>query len=303
MTENQFPDPFNEANSAAARALLRDAAAALAVARAIAQAEARRQQRKMIKNERERAALEAREKAEREATRARWAPAADRQWLRSANLVEVSAVWCAAVHYADPASDLYDRSAERAVDNCEVRLRELHPYAMNRYDRLRADGVSRIDAIVEVAPLFLNHPTARPHEENPRLGIAARGLGDPWIDEVYGPSREGFEQHVAEQQIDRGSRIVGRMQARALADDRPLLGPDEQRTALEATTNLSPEIIGKVVPDPSPSAPRPVRRPWENDFPFPIEEVVYLAAQHPEAPASPRPRPVPAHRPRRVPHA
>jgi hypothetical protein len=172
---------------------------------------------------------------------------------------------------------------------------------MNRYDRLRAGGLGRAKAMQDAAPLFLNHPHARPHSGDARSAIAAQGLGDPWIDEVHGPDREGFEQHVAEQQASRGARIVEGMQTRAMASDRSLLDPEEQRTALERATNLPPEIISQVVPS---SASRPARRrPWENESPFSIEEVVAIASQHPESLVTAPPAPSQARQPGRAPHA
>ena len=119
---------------------------------------------------------------------------------------------------------------------------------------------------------------------------------------MHGPSREGFEQHVAQTQTARGARIVEGMQSRALASDRPLLDPDEQRTALETATNLPPEIIGQVVQS-APPPTRPARRPWENDSPFSIEEVVAFAAQHPESLASPASHPATARTRGKVPNA
>jgi hypothetical protein len=193
---------------------------------------------------------------------------------------------------------MYEKTAELAAGNCEARLRELHPYAMSHYDRLRAEGLSRLDAMHEAAPLFLNHPHARPHGPGARPAVEAGGLGHAWVDEVHGPGREEFEER---RQAARGARIVEGMQARATAEGRPPLGPDEQRTALETATNLPPGLIGKVVPAAAP--PRPARRPWENESPFPIEEVVALAAQQPEALASPAPRPGAGRRPGRAPNA
>ena len=300
MSEDQHPDLFGEAGHVA----LRDSQQAFYVAAALTTAYLRHRstvkQRQALQSERERRAAEAREKAERDAIRARWEPAHDRQWLRSAGPVDVAEAWSAAAPYADPAADLYERSAELAADNCEARLRDLHPYAMNHYDRLRGDGLGRVEAMHEAVPLFLNHPNPRPHGPGSRPGLAVGGLGDPWVAEVHGPGREEFEQHLAGQQAARGARIVEGMQARAMAEDRPMLDPDEQHTALEAATNLPPEIIAKIVPA---ASPRPARRPWENESPFSIEEVVALAAHQPEAPARPAPRPDAGRRPGRAPHA
>jgi len=80
------------------------------------------------------------------------------------------------------------------------------------------------------------------------------------------------------------------MQSRALASDRPLLDTDEQRTALTNTTNLTPEIIGQVV-QPVPPARRPAHRPWQDESPFSIEEVVAFAAEHPDCLVAPMAKP------------
>lgn len=296
MSEEQYPDPFAEAG----RVALRDFGQAIEVVAVITTAWIRHRrhvrQQQEHQADKDRRAREARERAERDAIRARWEPANDRQWLRSAGPVEVAGAWSAAVPYADPAGDLYERSAELAAGNCEARLRELHPYAMGHYDRLRADGLSRLDAMHEAVPLFLNHPDARPHGPGTRPAVEAGGLGHTWAGEEHGPGREEFEQH---RQAARGTRIVEDMQARATAAGRPLPGPDEQRTALETATNLPLEIIGRVVPAGAP----PPRRPWQGESPFSIEEVVALAARQPDTPAGPGPRRPDAPGQRRAPHA
>jgi hypothetical protein len=300
MRENEHPDLFAEA----AATEFREAAEALSFAMTMLRMYLRHQdqvrQRRAIADERDKRAQAERDKAERDATRARWQPANDRQWLRTAGPAEVASAWCAAAPYADPRSDLYERGAELAVNNCEGWLRQYHPYAMNYYDRLRADELGRIDAMGETMPLFLNHPSARPQEARPRLSITARGVRDG-VDETLGPQREEFEQHFAERQTARGSRIVERMQYRAMTAGRPPLSPDEQRTVLDKATNLSPELIGTVIP--ATAAPRPARRPWENDSPFSVEEVVAYAVRNPDALSESAPAQTAARQERRARHA
>ena len=55
----------------------------------------------------------------------------------------------------------------------EERLRTLHPFAMARYDRLRAEGAEPLDAMRESAPLFDYRPDARPAGHRPVPGIEA----------------------------------------------------------------------------------------------------------------------------------
>ncbi|WP_433214846.1 hypothetical protein [Microtetraspora malaysiensis] len=59
-----------------------------------------------------------------------------------------------------------DPAAERARLRCEQRMRELHPYGMNRYDRLRTEGLGPVEAMRKAAPFFARVP-------NPRTGHAA----------------------------------------------------------------------------------------------------------------------------------
>lgn len=71
-----------------------------------------------------------------------------------------------------------DSGAAAALRKSEERLRTLHPYAMARYDRLREEGASPIDAMREAAPLFVRAPYARPGDPGGhRLRIGA-GSGD-----------------------------------------------------------------------------------------------------------------------------
>src|SRR6266851_2503573 len=74
-----------------------------------------------------------------------------------AGLDQAASAWGAAAAYADA-----DPVAASAMRMSEERLRTLHPYAMTRYDRLREEGASPLDAMGEAAPLFAREPHARP---------------------------------------------------------------------------------------------------------------------------------------------
>ncbi len=58
--------------------------------------------------------------------------------------------------------------AASALRRAEERLRVLHPYAMNRYDRLRSEGAAPLEAMREAAPLFVREPNARPGQPGDR---------------------------------------------------------------------------------------------------------------------------------------
>ena len=113
--------------------------------------------------------------------RAGWAPSRDRQWLERADLLDAGRAWSAAAAWADA-----DRDAASAMARCESRLRDLHPYAMARYDRLRAEGAGPFQAMRDVVALFGRAPKARPGEaaaERRALATAPgarRGGGSPW---------------------------------------------------------------------------------------------------------------------------
>src|SRR5262249_4939162 len=100
----------------------------------------------------------------------------------------------------------------------------------------------------------------------------------------------------------RGREIIAALQDRAHRQGRGLLGEDEQRTVLETITDLPPEVIDRIVQPAATSAARmPTRtaaarsaRPWQNDFPMPIQDVVATAAHNTPVPAPTAPRSRPA---------
>src|ERR1017187_3193303 len=129
---------------------------------------------------RARRALNAQIRAEKDADRAGWAPALDPTWLRQATIVDAAQAWGAAMPYADRAMPWHEPAAATAMTKCEERLRDLHPYAMARYDRLRSDGLGPAEAMREAAPLFARHPRAWEGSAVPRqmLEAAVRPAAD-----------------------------------------------------------------------------------------------------------------------------
>jgi hypothetical protein len=113
-------------------------------------------------------ALHTQVRAEREAARAGWAPALDPAWLRRANLMDVARAWGSALPYADRSVPWYEPTAATAMRKCEERLRELHPFAMARYDRLRDQGLGPAEAMAEAAPLFAGPARAHDAPSPPR---------------------------------------------------------------------------------------------------------------------------------------
>ena len=122
--EGPHPDPVTQATTSAGQKLAEFAAVAALLAQVTAQFRARR-----AMQDADRAALEA---ADRAAARAGWAPALDRGWLADAGLWDVARAWGSAL----PCEDT-DAAAREALDAAETRLREIHPYGMRAYDKLR----------------------------------------------------------------------------------------------------------------------------------------------------------------------
>jgi hypothetical protein len=116
---------------------------------------------------------------------------------------------------------------------------------MARYDRLRSDGASPLDAMREAVPLFALHPHAHPASARPLLAIdplAADAAPEPGITD--GTSRQpGPEPDPPQDAERRGRRIAERLQARALYHRGAELSPDELATALEQATSLPAEVI------------------------------------------------------------
>jgi hypothetical protein len=270
MTGDEHLDVVDEAIRSAARDAVAIASILTAVIREGLQFRARVERLREEKNEQARLQQQAQLDAERAAARVRWAPGNDASWLREAGLLDVAGAWAAAVPFADSNSELFEESAQSAVLNCENRMRDIHPYAMSRYDRLRVDGMGPTEAMYEALPLFTRpaHVYERTATERSVLN-PGDGHGYKWAATVYGPSRSGMEDA---QQRQRGVRILEQVQDRAIRDGRVPLTRDEQRVALEATTSLTPRQIAATV-QATPAAPAP-RRPWQQDFPFPIRDVL-----------------------------
>ena len=92
--------------------------------------------------------------------------------------------------YADRNVPWYEPAAATAMRKTEDRLRDLHPYAMARYDRLRADGMSPADAMREAAPLFARAPRAYDASYTPRPVLGAERRHGRCLDS-RSPARPG----------------------------------------------------------------------------------------------------------------
>jgi hypothetical protein len=310
MTAESHPDPFQDAMGHGLQRAIQVASCAVTAAQVYAYQHRTQAMAVAERDERARRALAAQMRADRDAARATWAPAVSPDWLRNADLLQTARTWAAAMPYADRSVPWYEPTAATAMRRCEERLRDLHPYAMARYDRLREDGAAPADAMRDAAPLFANAPRTydRPYVPRPVLD-AGNGESVAWTAAAPEPSVQTGEA-VAEAQEMRGKQIIAALQEQARTRHRGPLGEAEQRTVLETITNLPPDVIDHVVSPGSSAVANPADagrpgltstsatarhgptdRPWQHDFPVPIQDVVATApgpAPH-QAPAAEQP--------------
>ncbi|GAA1574481.1 hypothetical protein GCM10009678_66490 [Actinomadura kijaniata] len=235
----QHPDPFTEGLTFSGQRITQFVAIAAAGRQLHKQLRQRLRDARHAKEEAALKRTEALRKAALEEARARWSPAHDREWLRTANLVEVGQAWAAALPYANELT-----SAGSAVGKCEDRLRELHPYGMERYDRLRDDGTDRLAAMKEAAPFFNHAPHTRTGHAPVSRPALTEGDGTTWAANPHGPSRSEMEEAVRR---ERARQIAADLRSRCKARGHDP-SPIELRTMLEITTNLPEEVIAEAVP-------------------------------------------------------
>lgn len=178
MEPNRYADPLEEALSHGSQRVAQFASLAGAMSQVVIQ---RRAIHDALvsgrEDDRAQRALRQQAQALREQARLSYAPAHDPQWLAQADFVQTARAWGGAACFADS-----DPAASLALRRCEGRLRELHPYAMARYDRLRTEGMTPLDAMRETVPLFARSPTSAPANP-PRPGPPSRSKPQP------GPNR------------------------------------------------------------------------------------------------------------------
>lgn len=111
----------------------------------------------------------------------------------------------------------------------EDRLRTLHPYAMARYDRLRGDGASPLDAMRETVALFGRSPHARPGDPAPfRRALDAEAGPDATqpADRALADPGEPLPADDSDDRAEhRGRQIIERLQSSTHTAGRPELGP------------------------------------------------------------------------------
>jgi hypothetical protein len=213
MEPGHYTDPLEEAFSQASQRIAQFASLTGAMTQVIMQRKALHEARQAARNdERATRILDEQERFLHQQARLSWAPAHDRQWLAHADLLQTGHAWASAASHADT-----DPAAASAMRKCENRLRALHPHAMARYDRLRGDGMSPLDAMRETVPLFGRSPDVRvgdPAPARPALGTST-GQEASWPTD-HAPASQA-DPHpgtdIDERAEQRGRQIIERLQS------------------------------------------------------------------------------------------
>ena len=283
MIPEQHPDPFEDVLRQGVQRAIQLASAAVTAAQVYLFHRNTQARAVDERDDHARRALHAQMRAGQQAGRAGWAPALDPAWLREATLLQVARAWSAAVPYSDRGVPWYEPAAASAMRKCEERLRDLHPYAMGRYDRLRADGLGPAEAMQEAAPLFARAPRARDSSSTPRpmltvgaeLGVnrAEAGAG-PWTGEPGDAPSAGLV--VAEQDRAATAERGRAADLDAATNLTATPGMDERTVNLAAAQDATATASAAAARSRQHSHPG---RPWEHDFPMPIRDVLAMVSR------------------------
>jgi len=277
MDHGNHPDPFGELSSDGLQRAVQITSCAVTAAQVYIYQQ--RTQARIVaeRDELAQRTLRAQGRADRDASRAEWAPALDPNWHCQADLISAARAWGAAAPFADRSVPWYEPTAVTAMRRCEERLRVLHPHAMARYDRLRAYGAAPADAMREAAPLFGRPP--RPHDTSyaPVPALETGQGEDP------GP-RSGPEPLPGSV-----GDLSGAEQDQPLASERNRgtdLGTAADVQAASGTGHTANLAGSRDTATATARASR-AARPGELDLPMPIRDVIAAAGQTTPAPGSP----------------
>jgi hypothetical protein len=277
MIPEHHPDPFEDALHQGVQRAIQLASGAVTAAQVYLFHRNTQARAVDERDDHARRALHAQMHAEQQAGRAGWAPALDPGWLREATLVDVARAWSAAMPYSDRAVPWYEPAAATAMRKCEEKLRDLHPYAMARYDRLRADGLGPAEAMQEAAPLFARPPRAHDSPSTPRPMVTA---GDgPDVD------RADAAGHWTGEPGDLPSAgLVIADQDHAATAERGRAADLDAATDLTATPGMDERTVNPVAAQDAAATARDRRpsrpgRPWERDFPMSIRDVLAIVSR------------------------
>ena len=116
-------------------------------------------------------AARAQHEAAHASARLRWAPVLNPERRSGLDVTGTGLAWAAAQAWRP-----FDPEAELATERAQDRLRQLRPDVMERFDRLRCDGVDPVEAMRRVAPFF-DRPLAREGQTTVRAALVDTPLG------------------------------------------------------------------------------------------------------------------------------
>jgi hypothetical protein len=226
-SEGTHPDPVGQASAAAGQKIAEFAAVAAMLLQTAVLARARQAAGA--------AGGLAQQDVDFAAARTAWSPALHREWLADASLRDVARAWGAAAPWEGA-----DQGAAAALSACEIRLRELHPYAMRRYDELRARGWGRTHAMAEAAPGFAMHPSPRPAPEDINEGrYVAAAAAAPDTGDVAADPEPAITQRIL--------RTLARLNEQEIAAGCGPLTSEAAGIALRTRLNAPDSLIGAIV--------------------------------------------------------
>lgn len=234
-SEGTHPDPFGAGLAATGQKIAELTAVAAIVGQAVAQHRMRKAAQEAAGNGENNSGDE--EGSRLAEDRALWAPVLDRGWRQDADLLDTVRAWGAAGRWENG-----DPGAAEAVGLAEERLREIHPYAMARYDERRAAGMSRTDAMMASVTDFALHPSPRPAPADTRQGRYLAEAGTPGPDPAPGITDADLPA------VRRLMDFIARLNARSVAAGQGPLSPDLAETALRNQVDgASDALVSRVI--------------------------------------------------------
>lgn len=235
----QHEDPVAQASASITSYL----SLAVMAAEAIAQVHAARAREHAEHDQQAARGLRAERQAAYAHARLAWAPVLDPTLYDRTGVVDAGLVWARAQAWRpDPAAD-------RATELAEQRLRELHPDVMQRYDRLRTQGVEPVDAMRRVAPYFDAAPVRTGQAGPDRAALTESETAQQGSDAEHSLHRAGSA--VADDPRTPGVDEHTDAVAVAAPQLLPASSEDTRAQALQAIATRSPAVIaGEGYPTP-----------------------------------------------------
>jgi hypothetical protein len=244
-------DPVGHASSK----IVQYVSLATMAAEALAQRAQQRQAAAAATDHKATAAVRAQQTGARNAARLQWQPVLDPRRGARTCLGDAGLAWAASQAWRD-----IDPEAALASDRALMRMRELRPDVMARFDRLTGDGLDHVEAMRRVAPFF-DRPAAREHGSVNRPGLA---VGEPDASLQATDASTQLAARTAVVDDPRTARVDERLDADALTEPHlteaaaragragvlQLAADQSQDVALAASGRTQPQLASDAYPEP-----------------------------------------------------